>query len=531
MVTIWLESCKSKTRRNKRFEAVRKLPNRGVFVWGGGGWVTILKIRVLKAGYMSNLIAVDLGNESGRVMRIGFDGQLVNSQEVYRFANHPVTVNGTIYWDVLRLWYEIRQGLEQAMKLPVDGIGVDSFGVDFGLLDRRGHLVGNPVHMRDARTEGVMERVLARVPREMLFQRSGGIGFYVINSLYQLVAIAEQTPWQLEAAERFLTMPNLMNYWLTGEAVSEFTHSTTTQCYSPLAGDWDRETLGTLGIRTDIFPPVVQPGVEIGTYQRSAVYSVASHDTGSAVVAVPAETPQFAYISSGTWSLFGVETRAPLVNEKALAFNLTSEGGAYGTYRPLKMVMGLWIIQQCRAVWAQEGAETDYGRLLNEAGAALPFRSLIDPDDALFFSPGDMPGRVRDYCARSGQAIPEEKGAVVRCVMESLALKYRVVLEQLIEASGQRVDVIHIVGGGSQNPMLCQMTADATGRPVLAGPVEATALGNGLVQLIARGELKDIHEARQVVRASFPPVRYEPTGGDEWEAAYGRFRTLVERDV
>jgi rhamnulokinase len=476
---------------------------------------------------MTRLIAIDLGNESGRVMRVTFDGQRISSSEVYRFANHPVTVHGTLYWDVLRLWHEIQHGLTLALREPADGIAVDSFGVDFGLLDGRGELIGNPVHMRDRRTEGVMQQVLQIIPRETLFERSGGIGFYVINTLYQLVAVQRDAPWQLETARTLLTMPNLMNYWLTGERLSEFTHSTTTQCYNPLAGDWDRATLDALGIPTAIFPSIVRPGERIGAYQGTPVYAVASHDTGSAVVAVPAETPHYAYISSGTWSLFGIETRQPLLNRAALDANLTSEGGAFGTYRPLKLVMGLWILQQCRAAWAAQGLDTDYGRLLAEAEAAPPFAALIEPDDASFFPPGDMPERVRAYCQRTNQPLPETPAQITRCVLESLALKYRVVLEQLIAAGGQPVDVLHIVGGGSRNPLLCQMTANATQRPVLAGPEEATALGNGLVQLIARGELRDLAEARRVVRESLPPTRYEPSASAVWDAAYARFQTVI----
>lgn len=476
---------------------------------------------------MTTLIAVDLGNESGRVMRVTFDGRRISSSEVCRFANQPVSASGTLYWDALRLWHEIQAGLTGALREPADGIGVDSFGVDFGLLDARGHLISNPVHMRDRRTEGVMEQVLQIIPRETLFERSGGIGFYVINTLYQLVAVKRDAPWQLEAARTLLTMPNLMNYWLTGEKLSEFTHSTTTQCYNPLAGDWDHITLDTLGIPSAIFPAVVQPGERIGAYQGVPVYAVASHDTGSAVVAVPAETPHYAYISSGTWSLFGVETRQPLLNRAALDANLTSEGGAFGTFRPLKLVMGLWILQQCRAAWAAQGLDIDYRRLLAEAEAAAPFAALIDPDDSGFFPPGAMPERVRAFCGRTGQPLPETPGQITRCVLESLALKYRLVLEQLITAAEQPVAALHIVGGGARNPLLCQMTADATQRPVLAGPEEATALGNGLVQLIARGELRDLAEARRVLRDSLPPTRYAPGDTAAWEAAYTRFRQLI----
>ncbi len=475
---------------------------------------------------MTRLIAIDLGNESGRVMEIGFDGGRISSAEIHRFPNNPVTVSGTLHWDVLRLWHEIQQGLSQALGQPADGIAVDSFGVDFGLLDEHGNLIGNPVHMRDRRTEGMMDWVLDRVPRETLFRRTG-IGFYVINSLYQLAALVNRDPWQLHVARTLLTMPNLFNYWLTGEKLSEFTHTTTTQCYNPSTGDWDRETLETLSIPTGIFPPVVQPGTKIGAYCGVPVFTVASHDTGSAVVAVPTRTPNYAYISSGTWSLFGVEVRQPILSAAAMDANFTNEGGAGGTFRPLKMVMGLWIIQQCRAAWRQQGLDADYGHLLAQAEAEPPFASFIDPDDPVFFPPGDMPNRVRTFCKNTGQAVPQSAGQVIRCILESLALKYRSVLEELVRVTGQSVDALHIVGGGAQSLLLCQMTADATGCPVFAGPVEATALGNGLVQLIARGELRDLADARQVVRASYPPRQYEPEHREDWEQAYEQFRNKI----
>jgi rhamnulokinase len=476
---------------------------------------------------MSTFIAVDLGNESGRIMRVVREGERLTSHEVYRFPNNPVTVRGTLTWDVLRLWHEIEQGLDIALRDPADGIGVASFGVDFGLLDGRGALIANPVHMRDGRTDGMMEWVFERVPKADLWQRSGGIGFHVINTLYQLAAIKTQQPWQLDAAQTLLTMPNLINYWLTGEALSEFTHTTTTQCYNPLAGDWDRPTLEALDIPTAMLPPVVHPGTRISSYRDVPVYAVASHDTGSAVVAVPAETPHYAYISSGTWSLFGVETTAPLLNDAALHANITSEGGAFGTFRPLKLVMGLWILQQCRVAWKAAGTELDYGQLMQRAERTAPLQAWIDPDDPLFFTPGDMPARVRAWCEAHGQRAPQGDAAITRCVLESLALKYRLVLEQLIAASGQPVEVIHIVGGGAQNPLLCQMTANATGRPVVAGPAEATALGNALVQMIGRGDLRDLAEARALVRASTQPTRYTPQDSAAWDAAYGRFVGMV----
>lgn len=475
---------------------------------------------------MTSLIAVDLGNESGRVMSVRFDGRRISSAEVYRFLNQPVTVRGTLYWDVFRLWHEIELGLEKALAAPAAGIAVDSFGVDFGLLDASGGLIATPIHMRDSRTDGMMEWVDSRINRLTLYERTG-IGFYVINTLYQLAAIANHAPWQFDAARTLLTMPNLMTYWLTGERVSEFTHSTTTMCCNPTTTDWDWATLDMLGIPRRIFPTIVQPGARIGQYQNVPVFAAASHDTASAVAAVPTETENFAYISSGTWSLLGLETRQPVLTEAAMNANITNEGGAFGTFRPLNLVMGLWIVQQCRAAWNESGQPVDYSVLIAQAEAAPPFMAFIDPDDSSFFPPGDMPARVQAFCARTGQPAPQTPGEITRCVLESLALKYRTTLERQIAATGRTVDVLHIVGGGAQNAMLCQMAADATGRPVMAGPVEATTLGNGLIQLIALGEIRDLAEARRVVRESHPPTVYHPHHTDRWAEAYARFTQLL----
>lgn len=472
---------------------------------------------------MTHLVAIDLGNESGRIMSVRFDGSHISSSEVYRFSNHPVVLNGTLYWDVLRLWHEVEAGIARALEIiPAAGIAVDSFGVDFGLLDAGGTLISNPVHMRDNRTNGMMDWVFERVPRATIFERTG-IGFYIINTLYQLAAIRNQSPWQLDIAETLLTMPNLFTYWLTGERVAEFTHTTTTQCFNPTTGTWDCDTLDALGIATDMLPPVVQPGKRVGAYHEIPVFTVASHDTGSAVAAVPTETPDYAYISSGTWSLIGMELPYPVISEAALAANVTNEGGVAGTYRMLNLVMGLWLLQQCRVNWTVRNIDTDYDVLLEQADSAEPFRSLIDPDNPVFFPPGDMIGRIQAFCQQTGQIIPKTVGEIVRCVLESLALKYRYTLERHIQVTGRTVETIHIVGGGSQNPLLCQMTANATQRPVLAGPVEATALGNGLVQLIALGELDDLAQARAVIRASYPPKHYHPVAVQAWDDAYRHF--------
>lgn len=477
-----------------------------------------------------HILAVDLGNESGRVMSLYFDGNCIEAGGAYRFPNDPVTVRGILHWDVLRLWHHVQQGINRATSSSETtekpaGIGVASFGVDFGLLDKHGKLLGNPVHMRDTRTQDIAEWVFERVPEAVLFRRTG-VGAHPINTLFQLAALVRNDDPQLAQAHTLLTMPNLINYWLTGEKRSEFTHSTTTQCFSPALGDWDKDLLVDVGIPTGMFPEVVQPGTPMGSHSQIPVYAVASHDTASAVVAVPTETEHYAYISSGTWSLLGLEVPNPVTSDKALRAGLTNEGGFGGTYRMLSLIMGMWLVQECRRTWTQAGESHSYDALF-ELSDANPFAALIDPDDPILFTPGDMPGRIRQLCKQNGQPIPQTPGQVIRCILRSLALKYAHVLEQQVAAAAQPVDVIHVVGGGAQNRLLCQMTANATGRPVLAGPVEATALGNALVQLVAMGEIADLAEARAVVRRSYPVTRYEPRDVATWAQARERFAGIL----
>jgi len=470
---------------------------------------------------MAHVIAVDLGAESGRVMRVGFDGTRLDLQEVHRFPNIPVKVGATLHWDILRLWHEIKTGIEASSENALS-IGVDTWGVDFALLDEKDGLLANPVHYRDDRTAGMMDWVLERVPRDTVFQRTG-IQFMPINTLYQLASLAHQESPLFKMAARFLTIPDLLNYWLSGRQVCEFTNTTTTQCYNPTTGDWDKETLGALGVPTYIFPEVVQPGEKLGDYQGVPVIASACHDTGSAVVAVPATGANFAYLSSGTWSLLGLEVRQPLINAAALAANVTNEGGAFGTFRLLKNVMGLWLAQQSRQTWAEQGKSYTYNELVQMATEAQAFRSLIDPDDETFLRPGDMPAKIGAFCQKTGQPIPTTPGAVMRSIYESLALKYRYVLDKLTALTGLDVEYVHIVGGGAQNTLLNQMTANATGRVVLAGPVEATALGNAVVQLVALGKLADVSAARALLRQTVELHRFEPQDQTRWQESYQRF--------
>lgn len=474
---------------------------------------------------MAHVIAVDLGAESGRVAKVMFDGSALDMEVVHRFPNLPVQAGGTLYWDILRLWHEVTTGIE-ASRADARAIGIDTWGVDFALLDRDGNLVGNPVHYRDARTEGLYEWTFERIARRTVFERTG-IQFMILNTLYQIGSMARANSPLLDAADTYLGLPDLLNYWLTGEKVCEFTHATTTQFYNPRLGDWDDGVLAAVGVPRSLFPTVVPSGTKVGTYQGIPVIAPAEHDTGSAVVAVPTTTRDYAYLSSGTWSLLGLEMDTPVINDQSYAANVTNEGGVGGTFRLLKNVVGLWIAQQCRATWRAEGAEYSYDQLTALAVDAAPFRSFIEPDHPSFLPPGDMPSRVRAYCRDTGQPIPETPGQVMRTVYESLALKYRQVLDRLIALSGQNVERLHIIGGGTQNRLLCQMTADAIGRTVIAGPVEATVLGNAIVQWIALGELGSVAEARELLSRTVETQRYDPKHRDAWEEAYSRFATLA----
>jgi rhamnulokinase len=484
-----------------------------------------------------NLAAIDLGAESGRVMLAALDGRTLRLEEIYRFPNVPVRVLGSLHWDPLRLFAEIKHGLGLCAKRAghtLSGIGIDTWGVDFALLGRDDELVGNPFHYRDRRTEGMMEQAFQRASREEIFERTG-IQFMPINSLYMLLSMAG-TP-ALEAATTFLMIPDLFNFWLSGQKACEFTDATTTQLFDQGAGDWAWPLMEKLGLPGRIFLPVTQPGAVLGSIlpsvaeevglQSAPIIAPACHDTGSAVAAVPAQARDYVYISSGTWSTVGVEVGAPIITPQSLKYNFTNEGGVSGTVRLLKNVMGLWVVQECRRAWAQAGEEFTYAELVALAEKAAPFAALVDPDDEEFLRPGDMPTRLRNFCAKTGQPAPEDKGALLRCVFESLALKYRVVIDCIEAMLGRRMEIIHIVGGGSQNRLLCQLTADATGRWVVAGPVEATALGNVAAQAMALGQFASLAEAREVVRNSSELITYEPHPSARWDEVYTRFTRLL----
>jgi rhamnulokinase len=444
-------------------------------------------------------------------------------------------VADTLYWDVLRLWGDVQHGLAAAGRLaagPVASVGVDTWGVDFGLLDRNDQLLGNPVHYRDRRTEGMIEQACAQVGRSAIFEQTG-LQFQPFNTLYQLLALKAQGSPQLAAAGRLLTMPDLLHFWLSGQVANEFTNATTTQCFDPRAGDWAWRLLEQLELPTRLFGPILPPGTALGPLQPALAAEVglsgtqvivpASHDTGSAVAGAPLAGEDAIYLSSGTWSLMGVEVPQPVINEQALAGNFTNEGGVGGTFRLLKNIMGLWLLQECRRAWASLGEAHDYAELVALAERAPALEALIDASDARWLPPSGMPARIANYCRETHQPVPATKGAVVRCILESLALEYRWVAERLEMLTGRPLRTIHVIGGGARNRLLNQFTADATGRLVLAGPAEATASGNLLVQLLAAGHLASLAEGRDLVRQSFPLETFEPRPTNAWETAYRRY--------
>ena len=481
------------------------------------------------------MMALDLGAESGRTMLGRFDGSRLALEEVHRFPNVPVRLGAHLHWDFPRLFDETLAGMRKAAPEGVDSLGVDAWGVDFGLLDAKGELLGNPVHYRDRRTEGMMEAAFQRVPREELYRRTG-IQLLPINTVFQLMAMVLDGDPRLEVADSLLLIPDLFHRYLTGTTACEFTNATTTQCYDPNRKSWATDLLARLGMPSGIFRDVLPPGTVLGPLlpdmakatglAGTRVVATATHDTGSAVAAVPfANGAHAAYISSGTWSLVGLEISRPMISDATLAANITNEGGVAGTTRLLKNVMGLWLVQECRQSWSQQGQALTYEELMTLAERAKPFTAFIDPDDERFLRPGDIPAKLRMACRETGQPEATDPGQVVRVILESLALKYRRVLGQLEAATESRVDVIHTVGGGAQNRLLCQMTADATGRPLFAGPVEATAIGNLIVQAIALGELGSVVDGRELVRNSFPVDEYEP--GSDWAEPAARFDALL----
>lgn len=480
------------------------------------------------------LLAFDLGAESGRGVLGLFDGRKLRLEVIHRFPNGPVRTLDTMHWDVLRLYSEMLAALRRcgAEHHEIGSLGVDTWGVDFALLGRGGTMLGNPRHYRDPHTEGIMELAFAKVSREEIFRQTG-LQFMRFNSLFQLLALQRDRSPLLEMAENLLFMPDLFHYFFTGIKVNEFTNATTSQIYDPTAKRWAYDLVKKFDLPGPILGTIISPGTVLGPLRTSVasetgmrpiqVIAPATHDTGSAIAAVPAQGNSWAYISSGTWSLMGAELPAPLINDKARGYNFTNEGGVGGTIRFLKNIMGLWLVQECRRSWERDAKTYSYEDLTRLAEAAPPFPSLVNPDDSSFILPAHMPRALADFCRKTNQPILAEPGAVVRCALESLALRYCWVLERLEELLGRRLDTIHVVGGGCQNALLCQFTADACNRLVLAGPVEATAIGNLLVQAVGLGILGSLSDAREVVRNSFEVRPYTPKDPDRWEEPYQRF--------
>ncbi len=487
----------------------------------------------------AKFLAYDLGAESGRAVVGLFDGERIRLEDVHRFQSRSVRLLDTLTWDAPGLFAELKHGLSMAVSAhgrELAGIGIDTWGVDFGLLGRDDVLLGNPRHYRDHGNDGMLEAAFEIMPQAEIFRRTG-IQFMQINTLFQLLALKRMRSPLLDCAQTLLMMPDLLGFWFTGIKATEYSIASTSQMLDAGARTWDRSLMEAFGLPTDILTDIVMPGTVLGPLRADIaaesgcgavpVISPPEHDTASAVVAAPAEGEDYAYLSSGTWSLLGVELTEPRIDAGTAAANFTNEGGADGTIRLLKNIMGLWLVQECRRSWARQGEQHSYAELTAKAATAAPFGLILNPDDPTFLAPTDMVAAIRAFATRTGQTPPMDQGAVVRACLEGLALRYRWALEKLEQFRGRRIDTLHIVGGGTQNRLLSQFAANATGRRVIAGPVEATAIGNVLMQARGVGLIGSLAEARAIVRRSFDLETYEPQDQDAWQAAYGRFLELL----
>ena len=490
-----------------------------------------------------NFLGYDFGASSGRAMLGVYDGEKIELSEIHRFSNDPVELNGRFVWDAPRLLYEMKQALVKVSRagIKLDAIGIDTWGVDVGFLDRNGNLIGNPINYRDHMTDGMMEKAFAEVmSKEEIFSHTG-LAFNQFNTLYQLYALKCMNDPVLDIAEQMLFIPDLFAYLLTGKAGTEYTVASTSQMIDPKTRDWAYDMLDKFGIPRKILGKIEPAGQFRGTLLKQIadecnvdeipVYSVAGHDTAAAVAAVPAQEDDFAYISSGTWSLFGAEIDKPLTEKSVMDANYTNEGGICNTIRLLKNIMGLWIINECKRVWDRKGNTAGFAEIVKMAEAAPKFKAIIDVDDPRFLTPGDMPGRIQEYCRETNQEVPEGIGEIARVIYESLAIKYRWALEALeTDMLKKEVKVLHIVGGGSNNLMLNQFTANAIGRNVVTGPSEGTVIGNLMVLAMAAADVKDMKQLRKVVANSFPTKTFEPVAEEkaEWDAAYAKFLTLIK---
>lgn len=482
-----------------------------------------------------NFFAVDLGATSGRTILGSFTEEGISLKEINRFPNHLIEVGGHFYWDIYALYHHIIEGLKLAAQAdePITSIGIDTWGVDFVCLGKDGQLLRQPYAYRDPHTDGAPEAFFSRVPRSEVYAKTG-IQVMNFNTLFQLDTLRRHRDSALEACHKILFVPDALSYMLTGEMVTEYTIASTGQLVDAQKRRLDPELLQAVGLTEEHFGRFVYPGEKIGVLTEEVqritglgaipVIAVAGHDTGSAVAAVPAVNPNFAYLSSGTWSLMGVETPEPVINTETEKLNFTNEGGVEGSIRLLKNICGMWLLERCRLNWGN----TSYPELIAEANTCEAFRSLINPDDPCFANPADMEKTIREYARKTGQPVPETRGQVVRCIFESLALRYRQVLENLRSLAPNPIDTLHVIGGGSRNDLLNQFTANAIGIPVVAGPSEATAMGNILMQSIAAGQADSVATMRQNISKSIPLKRYEPQDAETWDAAYTHFLQITQ---
>lgn len=483
------------------------------------------------------VLAIDFGASSGRAIVGIFDGERVALEEIHRFSNDPVILGGTMYWDVLRLFHEIKQSLIKAKPYDVESVAIDTWGVDFGLIDKDGRLIDNPVHYRDARTNGMLDEAFKLIPKDDFYKATGN-QFMEINTAFQLLSLVKNRPELLERADKMLMMPDLFSYFLTGEKKAEQSIASTTQLFDQNTKDWSRETVKALGISEEILPEITESGSVIGTLSKELceeldikpikVIAVCGHDTQSALVAAPANNNDFAFLSSGTWSLLGTELDEPIINEKSLALNVTNEQGYAGKTSFLKNIIGLWLIQESRRQWIREGMEYSFMELETLAKEAEPFKCFIDPDAPEFTPAGNISKRIREYCEKSGQYVPQTVGEIMRCIYESLALKYKAAISELEECTGKKFETLYMIGGGTKDKFLSALTANSCGITVSSGPVEATAMGNVLIQLMAQGEVENLSRAREIVRASEKISYFEPENTDEWEKAYEKYEKVID---
>ncbi len=490
---------------------------------------------------ITKVLAFDFGASSGRAMLFTFDGEKLDIEEMHRFSNDPVMISGHFHWDILRLFFEIKQGINKTVLAghgDIQAIGIDTWGVDFGLFDKNGKLLGNPYHYRDTRTNGMEELADKTIGKEYIFKKTG-IQFNFFNTLFQFMAMKEENDPILDIADRMLFVPDIFNYLLTGEMKNEYSIASTSQLLDVYSKTWDKQLMEKAGIPTRIFGDIVMPGTVIGTLTddiceelgcpKIPVIAVGSHDTASAVASVPVtEDYKYAYISTGTWALMGSEIDEPRVSDVTYKYNFTNEGGVCDKIRFLKNIMGLWIIQESKRQWAREGKNFSFDDLEQAAWAAEPFKSFIDPDDEMFAPPGNMPRRIREFCEKTGQPVPQNEGEIIRCIAQSLAFKFRMVTDAIEDITGEPLKAVHMVGGGIKDTMVCRFTASATGKTVLAGPVEATSTGNALLQLMALGKIDGLMEGRTIVKNSFPIKTYEPEDSDAWNAAYENYKKIVK---